>query len=165
MSLFETKTCPQCGQELFSDMSVCYGCLYSFGERPTAAGRPLPKLPAIDDLDEVEGMERIASEFPVDGGNVSNMKLRVSTGDAQTTMAIPKNGMVIGRDVLCDVVLKSRAVSKRHTRIVPLDSAIIIEDMGATNPAIFKGREVRETAVVRAGECFDICGTLFTVIL
>lgn len=25
-----TKTCPRCGEELFADMDVCYGCLYDF---------------------------------------------------------------------------------------------------------------------------------------
>lgn len=28
-----TKTCPRCGARLFSDMPVCYGCLYDFGGR------------------------------------------------------------------------------------------------------------------------------------
>lgn len=26
----ETKTCPECGAEVFDDMSVCYGCLHEF---------------------------------------------------------------------------------------------------------------------------------------
>lgn len=29
-----TKVCPCCGQRLFSDMDVCYGCLYDFRRRP-----------------------------------------------------------------------------------------------------------------------------------
>ena len=167
MNLFETKVCPQCGQELFSDMDVCYGCLYSFEGRARRAESTLAALPEIemDDIDEGDGMDTMADDALFACADASNMKLRISTGDAQTTVAVPKEGLIIGRDALCDVVLRSRAVSKRHTRVIPLDSAVIIEDLGSTNQAIYKGREVRETAVVRAGECFDICGTTFAVIM
>ena len=27
----KTKTCPECGTEVFDDMRVCYGCLHEFG--------------------------------------------------------------------------------------------------------------------------------------
>ena len=30
-----TKVCPRCGQELFADMDVCYGCLYDFSKDVT----------------------------------------------------------------------------------------------------------------------------------
>ncbi len=32
-----TKVCPRCGQELFADMDVCYGCLYDFSRDVTVA--------------------------------------------------------------------------------------------------------------------------------
>lgn len=32
---FATKRCPVCGQMLFADMDVCYGCLYDFRKKPT----------------------------------------------------------------------------------------------------------------------------------
>lgn len=34
----ETKTCPRCGAGVFSDMDVCYGCLYDFGGDGREAG-------------------------------------------------------------------------------------------------------------------------------
>lgn len=37
----QTKTCPRCGQELFADMDVCYGCLYDFSRD----GRASPQAP------------------------------------------------------------------------------------------------------------------------
>lgn len=32
-----TKVCPRCGQELFADMDICYGCLYDFSKDVTTA--------------------------------------------------------------------------------------------------------------------------------
>lgn len=153
MGSFETKTCPQCGQELFSDMAVCYGCLYSFENRASDSPKPLLSVPEID------GEE---GEMPA-AGDAPPMMLRISTDDAQATVPVPARGLTIGRDALCDIVLKSRAVSKRHVRVIPLSSAVIVEDLGSTNPASYKGREIAETAVVHQGEVFDICGTTFTV--
>lgn len=155
MGSFGTKICPQCGQELFIDMAVCYGCLYSFESRAPDGSNPLLSLPDIDG--EEGGMPTAAEDTP-------SMMLRISTDDAQTTIPVPASGLTIGRDVLCDVVLKSRAVSKRHVRIVPLSSAVIVEDLGSTNPACYKGRDIGEAAVVHVGEDFDICGATFTVV-
>lgn len=36
------KTCPRCGEMLFDDMDVCYGCLYDFSK--DATGRKLPEV-------------------------------------------------------------------------------------------------------------------------
>lgn len=163
MEVFETKICPQCGQELFSDMNVCYGCLHSFEERPFEAASVLAAFPELDEPDELDRPDDDAPPPP--RSPTGSLMLRISTGDAQTTVPVPACGLTIGRDVLSDIVLKSRAVSKRHVRVIPLSTAIIVEDMGATNPAMYKGREVRETAVVHAGECFDICGTTVTVVM
>ena len=169
METFETKICPQCGQELFSDMPVCYGCLHSFEEKPSKPGK-FAQLPEFDDLDEVDEPDALPASGGKDGalGKAETLgdelMLRIATDDAQTTVAIPQSGLVIGRDVLADVVLRSRAVSKRHARVIPLSTAVIVEDLGATNPVICKGREVRETAVVYRGESFEICGAVFTVV-
>ena len=163
---FETKVCPQCGQELFADMMTCYGCLHSFEEPHTPAHSMPPVLAeAVDDLDDIEDNERADARDDDDGSLFSTpLMLRVSTGDAQATIPVPQEGLSIGRDVMCDIVLKSRAVSKRHARVVPLSSGVIVENLGATNPASYKGREIRETAVVKCGESFEICGSTLTVV-
>lgn len=159
MDVFDTKVCPQCGQELFSDMGVCYGCLYSFDDARREMTHGLADLPDFDEPDFGDDGAKGSPESGPEG-----MMLKISTGDAQATIPVPKDGLVIGRDALSDVVLKSRAVSKRHVRVIPLSNAIIVEDLGSTNPALYKGREVRETAVVHVGESFEICGTVCTVV-
>lgn len=52
----ETKICPKCGQEVYADMTVCFGCLHEFGESPQAGmsifeyGRDEAYLDLIDSL-------------------------------------------------------------------------------------------------------------------
>lgn len=165
--IFETKVCPICGQELFDDMDTCYGCMHSFLDRvePSQALQlaALPEI-EIDEPDvELTDVEAGGSDAQVSVEDLTLM-LQIATDDAQTTIPVPQSGIVVGRDPLCDVVLRAREVSKRHLRAIPLSSAVIIEDLGSINPAIFKGREIRETAVIRIGESFEVCGVRFTVV-
>ena len=37
---FEKKTCPRCGQLLYADMTVCYGCLYDFTRKDNGPSEP-----------------------------------------------------------------------------------------------------------------------------
>lgn len=47
---YAKKTCPRCGEELFADMQVCYGCLYDFTRSDNG-----PSEIAVA-LDEPEGL-------------------------------------------------------------------------------------------------------------
>lgn len=47
---YAKKTCPRCGEELFADMQVCYGCLYDF----TRSDNGPSEIAAA--LDEPEGL-------------------------------------------------------------------------------------------------------------
>ena len=61
---FTTKVCPQCGQRLFSDMNMCFGCLYDFGRaikpmpvaaRTVDAPLPLDDMPLDEPGEETPG--------------------------------------------------------------------------------------------------------------
>ena len=47
---YAKKTCPRCGEELFADMQVCYGCLYDFTRSDNGPSE------IADALDEPEGL-------------------------------------------------------------------------------------------------------------
>lgn len=42
-----TKVCPRCGEELFEDMNICYGCLFDFDHEPE-----VPQIAQVDGLGE-----------------------------------------------------------------------------------------------------------------
>ena len=171
-----TKACPRCGAELFIDMDVCYECLYDFSREKLG----LPEASAADSLDDSgrslvwnQGTCPFALELsadptiglPEDGrGAKAPMvpSLRVRCTDMDVTIPLGPGGLLVGRSPDCDVVLHSVAVSRRHVRFRYRGKLADIEDLGATNPAMLRGREVSGTQVVAVGETVDVCGVLFT---
>lgn len=204
MKEYEIKVCPRCGEELFADMHVCYGCLYEFppaGDASSAASPSTPRddgptsdtealaLPGLvedepflwdaglppaesgweDDTLDLSGVGRaaIASPTPSQEAHSSSREVLcwVRTPSMEVRLPIPNEGLVIGRDQTCDVVLRSRAVSRSHVRILPAqdgEEGMRVIDLGATNPAMFSGREVRGEVLVPLGWTVSICGAFVT---
>lgn len=204
MKEYEIKVCPRCGEELFADMHVCYGCLYEFppaGDAASAASPSTPRddgptsdtealaLPGLvedepflwdaglppaescweDDTLDLSGVGRaaIASPTPSQEAHSSSREVLcwVRTPSMEVRLPIPNEGLVIGRDQTCDVVLRSRAVSRSHVRILPAqdgEEGMRVIDLGATNPAMFSGREVRGEVLVPLGWTVSICGAFVT---
>lgn len=204
MKEYATKVCPRCGEELFADMRVCYGCLYEFPSArdvPAPAGPAAPKTeesasvaeePALPGLVEDEPFLWDAGLPPAESGweddtldlsGVGNKAIAtaasspdtqppcrevlcwVRTPSMEVRLPIPNEGLVIGRDQTSDIVLRSRAVSRSHVRILPArdgEEGMRVIDLGATNPAMFSGREVRGEVLVPLGWTVSICGAFAT---
>lgn len=204
MKEYATKVCPRCGEELFADMRVCYGCLYEFPparDVTAPASSTVPKTeesasaaedPALPGLVEDEPFLWDAGLPPAESGweddtldlsGVGNKAIAtaasspdtqpssrevlcwVRTPSMEVRLPIPNEGLVIGRDQTCDVVLRSRAVSRSHVRILPAqdgEEGMRVIDLGATNPAMFSGREVRGEVLVPLGWTVSICGAFAT---
>ena len=204
MKEYATKVCPRCGEELFADMRVCYGCLYEFPparDVTAPASSAVPKTeesasaaeePALPGLVEDEPFLWDAGLPPAESGweddtldlsGVGNKAIAtaasspdtqpssrevlcwVRTPSMEVRLPIPNEGLVIGRDQTCDVVLRSRAVSRSHVRILPAqdgEEGMRVIDLGATNPAMFSGREVRGEVLVPLGWTVSICGAFAT---
>ena len=168
------KRCPRCGMELFSDMGVCYGCLFDFSR----AGSPGPGLPPQDDLDEPRGWDEGIPPFELeeDGRTLelSGMPLGARTSgvpsvwvrgsELEVVVPIPKDGLNVGRLPSNDVVLHSAAASRRHLRVSLVSGGAVVEDQGSTNPAMLRGRAVDDLARMQVGDTLDVCGTLFTLV-
>jgi len=175
---YATRVCPRCGETLFADMGVCYGCLYDFTrEEGPVLGAPQLPDPALsrdggwdlglppaeyewnedDTLDMTE-----CARLPGHTRGVTTLWIRTSSLDV--CVPVPAAGLIIGRDPSSDVVLHSRAVSRGHLRIVPRPGGVVVENLGATNPAVFQGRDVDDAVEVKVGETVSLCGSLVTVV-
>ena len=84
--------------------------------------------------------------------------VRVDTPGAATIVSVGKEGLTVGRDESCDVVLRSRAVSRRHLRIMPAVGGVYLSDLGATNPTLVAGVPLEGEREVPVGTEVDVCG-------
>ena len=204
MKEYATKVCPRCGEELFADMRVCYGCLYEFPPardvtapassavpktEESASAAEEPALPGLvedepflwdaglppaesgweDDTLDLSGVGNeaiaMAASSPETQPSSREVLCWVRTPSMEVRLPIPNEGLVIGRDQTCDVVLRSRAVSRSHVRILPAqdgEEGMRVIDLGATKPAMFSGREVRGEVLVPLGWTVSICGAFAT---
>lgn len=155
--VFGTKQCPRCGNGLFDDMDTCYDCLYEYPEDAAvlegAAEEEVPTevyaqgLSAHDD--RPEGRRRVV--------------LRISTHDLEVALPIADGGIVVGRGESCDVMLRSRSVSRKHVRILPVGDGADVRNLGARNQAMLNGVRVSDCMHMVCDDVLDVCGVTFTL--
>lgn len=187
------KVCPQCGAAAFEDMDVCYGCLHRFGAAVPAAGMPCPSAeaaaygagldlrwamegpraglpaewdgPLYDDFDPADAEVGEADET----GDLSEVARSPRWGlvmewrGMRAPMALPADGLSIGRASDNDVVLKDAAVSRRHVVVSPDEGVVLVHDAGATHPATLDGEEVVDCVPWLPGSVLEICGARFSL--
>ncbi|MGN0075949.1 MAG: FHA domain-containing protein [Parafannyhessea sp.] len=173
----ETKVCPRCGEELFSDMDICYGCLYDFSNPPNSVVGAA--MPASDgERGRIEGDVTEEADPSVEGELDATLPLDVPqdtigrgtgglwvrTSDMETKVDVPPGGLVVGRAPDCDVILHSIAVSRRHVSFCPGQGCLEVRNLGAKNPATIGGREITDTFKMKRGQTVSVCGTLFTYV-
>src|SRR4051812_43920344 len=73
------------------------------------------------------------------------------SGDA-AAFALGTQGLVLGRQEDCEVVLASPYVSRRHARIVARDRAWWLMDLGSTHGTFVNGSRVSEKMLMRGDE-------------
>ena len=64
--------------------------------------------------------------------------------------------LLIGRDAGCDVVLRSKDVSRRHARFFVKGGELLVEDLGSHNGVYVKGARVEKPAKVDPGAAVEI---------
>ena len=182
----DTKVCPRCGERLFADMEVCYGCLYDFTRK-----KPRPLLP---DPPRIDAEEVSADPFvPYSGGedaplafeypmlpmaheevppgpdetavlSSASLGVLIRTEDVDVCVPLPRHGLVVGRGPDCDVVLHAGTVSRRHVSLVPTVTGAVVEDLGSTNPARALGRLVEGAVPLGVGDSVNVCGSELVIV-
>jgi pSer/pThr/pTyr-binding forkhead associated (FHA) protein len=70
---------------------------------------------------------------------------------------------VLGRDEGCDIALEDPLTSRRHARIVALESGVVLEDLGSTNGVYLNGIRVNKRDRLHAGDRIVIGTTELSV--
>ena len=94
----------------------------------------------------------------------SGIAVRVLTRDFAATVPVEMPGLSVGRDDANDLVVRSRAVSRRHVFLCPTEQGLFLEDLGATNPALVDGVPMGLDQEVLPGSIIDICGARLEVV-
>lgn len=115
--------------------------------------------------DEVAGYEEpsVTSRLCAIGTSEGVARVRVYAAGLALTCAVPSSGLTIGRDADNDLALLSRSVSRRHVRLVPCDGGIVVQDLGATNPALLNGRMLVDGRRMWVGDTLEIRGSGVTI--
>ncbi len=84
-------------------------------------------------------------------------KLVIQAGmNSGATFEISGREMLIGRDIECNIYLKSRTVSRRHARLVKVEEQWSIEDLQSVNGTAVNGQDVRGRQVLHDGDLIEI---------
>lgn len=65
---------------------------------------------------------------------------------------ISGEGVVVGRERGCDVILRSKSVSRRHARLLIREGMIWVQDLDSANGTRINGHKVDVVSVVRLGD-------------
>lgn len=157
---YTAKTCPRCGAELYADLAICYGCLYDFSR--DAGSSSLAEIPALSpDKEDTIQFDRV--ELGIEQSTPDTAGMHIDTSALKVWINVPEEGLLLGRDASCDVVLHSSAVSRRHLRVKPTPEGMEVCDLGSTNPAVYRGRTIDDCVVVSYGDTIDLCDCRLTM--
>lgn len=80
-------------------------------------------------------------------------QLTAKTGFAKgAAWSIPPDGLLIGRDPTCAVVVGDPIVSRRHCILRPQDGHLLLEDLGSSNTTLVNGEPVSKHALLLGDE-------------
>ncbi len=126
-----------------------------------------PQLPR--DIDELED---------TDSGDTTNFMHRMDEDDPRARslivirghlfgkkLDVPDDGLVIGRDEICDVVVGSArdGTSRRHARVFYEGDEMMVEDLGSTNGLLVNRLQTRRSLLVPS-DLLQVGKTVFKVV-
>ncbi len=159
---FGYKTCPRCGEKLFDDMETCYGCLYRFKEPPASGAAPEPEPKSEPGIYDVEEPDYLCEDEPP-APLTPTWAVRVKTALSDTLLPVSASGLLVGRAGDCDVVLHQRSISEKHLRLTPAPDGVEFQDLGSTNPALYRSEPICDAVLVGCGNAVELCGAILEV--
>ena len=91
------------------------------------------------------------------------MRVRLIPGDGTSAIPLRKSATTVGRArALCDLVLESKAVSKRHCELRVEHRRLVVRDLGSRNGTWINGRRISE-AELQPGDELKISQVVFRV--
>jgi DNA segregation ATPase FtsK/SpoIIIE, S-DNA-T family len=122
---------------------------------------------ALAEIGLYEGARVAPAQLAPSGDGVREaLQLRVISGlEAGRRMPLTGTGVVVGRELACDLVLEDGSVSRRHLRVVPSAGGLqaTLTDLGSANGTWLEGRRISAPAEVAVGAIFEAGDVAFTL--
>jgi pSer/pThr/pTyr-binding forkhead associated (FHA) protein len=147
---------------VFSVVGVLRGDLY--GTRVLARGKPRAQSrPSREPVDEAPRATGPVTRKPTRAsGRRIPRTLTVTEGSlAGTTVSLKENGVLLGRNPECTLVLDDDFASGRHARIFRRDAGWFVEDLGSTNGTFLGSSKLTQPMPVQVGSTLRIGKTVF----
>lgn len=128
---------------------------YELYLRTGARDRALDALRSCVDLADKKGehrrlLDRLESSL-ITGGRVV---LHIRKGDRIAVCSAPS--MLIGRDALCDLALRSGGISRRHAEILASDGGYRLRDAGSRNGTLIGGMPITSPVPLEGSGMFGL---------
>lgn len=166
-----SKRCPRCGELLFDDMDVCYGCLYDFTREPYHL--PEGMIETIEEPHETDVEEKTPEPSvtdvpfsqayrPVETVDVGKRKILLSTRELSVGLPIPPRGLTIGLAGDNDVVLRSKGVAEHHLVLVARKDDVVAVGLAGH---VFDegGMQKNNCAFLHEGDSLSVGGLILGV--
>lgn len=121
--------------------------------RPVAPGAFLPEPAGGERPASAEDGE-LTQVLEDRGGAIPCCWVWVRSAGADVLVPVREEGLDVGRGSGNQVAIHDRSVSRRHLRLVPAPGGVEAADLGATNPARFRGTAVTGPVLVPFGSPF-----------
>lgn len=82
--------------------------------------------------------------------------VRVSCGDMTVPMEVGKEGLVLGREPGCDVVIDHPEVAARHLVLLFRDGVLFAQNLGTANPVLVNGWVLAGLCPLRCGDVVEV---------
>ena len=103
---------------------------------------------------------------PAGDGGLAVLQLRVISGlEAGRRVPLKAAGVLVGRELHCDLVLEDDSVSRRHLRVVPSPGGLqaTLTDLDSANGTWLEGRRISAPTEVAVGAIFEAGDVAFTL--
>ena len=162
-----SKRCPRCGEILFDDMDVCFGCLYDFTREPYHLPEGMIDDPAPHRDDGIgETCEAAIPDEPApetatpqerfETEDLSGRKLLMVTPELAVGLSLPARGLTLGYASDNDIVLRTPGIAEYHLVLVPRADDVVA--VGLVNDA-FESQDVlidRDCAFLHGGASLSL---------
>jgi hypothetical protein len=146
---------------VFSVVGVLRGDLY--GTRVLTRGKAkVPRRPVREPAAKAAPASKPAAPRATRASRRVPTSVTVTEGSlAGTTLSLMENGVLLGRNPECTLVLDDDFASGRHARIFRRDDGWFVEDLGSTNGTFLGSSRLTEPKPLEVGSTLRIGKTIF----